>query len=66
MVTTLAGGGSAGGIASGRLDGTGSVAMFYNPYGVTVDSQGVVYVADWNNNLIRAISLAGANLLHNL
>jgi sugar lactone lactonase YvrE len=38
-VTTLAGAGS-----SGYADGTGTVAKFYSPYGVTVDSLGYIYV----------------------
>src|SRR5437667_439586 len=41
-VTTLAG--SAGQI--GSADGTGSVARFFRPFGVAVDSAGDVYVAD--------------------
>jgi streptogramin lyase len=55
VVSTLAG--SAG--ASGFADGTGSAATFNNPSGVAVDSSGVVYVADYNNHLIRKISPAG-------
>ena len=57
MVTTLAGGGSAGGFASGSVDGLGSAAMFNYPYGITVSTSGTVYVTD--NNLIRMISPAG-------
>ena len=59
MVTTLAGGGSAGGIANGRLDGTGSVAMFRYLRSVAVSNLGTVYVADTNNHLIRKITPAG-------
>ena len=59
MVTTLAGGGSAGGIASGRLDGTGSVALFYYPRAVAVSNLGTVYVVDQSNHLIRKITPAG-------
>ena len=59
VVTTLAGGGSAGGVASGRLDGTGSAATFGYPYGIAVDSLGIVYVADVTNQLIRKIAPAG-------
>ena len=43
---TLAGGGSAGGIATGHLDGFGSTATFTGPRDVVVDSFGVVYVSD--------------------
>ena len=59
MVTTLAGGGSAGGVASGRLDGTGSAATFGYPWGIAVDSLGMVYVADNSNHLIRKVTPAG-------
>ena len=55
----MAGGGSAGGRASGRVDGVGSAAMFYYPNGISVDSVGNVYVADTDNNLIRKISPTG-------
>ena len=56
----LAGGGSAGGVDSGSVDGVGSAALFYFPSGISVDSVGNVYVADYNNHLIRTISPAGA------
>ena len=59
MVTTLAGGGSASGIAGGSTDGTGSVALFNNPRAVAVSNLGTVYVADTYNHLIRKITPAG-------
>src|SRR5689334_14822002 len=49
VVTTLAG--SAG--MSGSADATGTDARFKSPTGVTVDSMGNVYVADWGNYTIR-------------
>ena len=55
----MAGGGSATGVASGRLDGTGSAALFNTPCGVAASSSGTVYVADRANHLIRTISPAG-------
>jgi sugar lactone lactonase YvrE len=55
VVTTLAG--TAG--SFGSADGTGSAAQFYNPWGVTVDGSGNVYVADYNNHAIRKITPAG-------
>lgn len=55
MVTTLAG--SVGVV--GSLDGTGAAARFNNPYGITVDSAGNIYVADTNNHTIRKLTPAG-------
>ena len=54
LVTTLAGSGSAA-----YADGQGSYARFYYPRGVAVDTRGVVYVADTDNNRIRLVSPAG-------
>lgn len=51
VVSTLAGSGTAG-----YLDGSGTAAQFNNPYGIAVDSSGVVYVADTNNHRIRQIT----------
>ena len=59
VVTTLAGGGSPGGTAAGHADGTGTSATFSAPYGVAVDANGTVYVADSTNNLIREVTSAG-------
>ena len=56
-VTTLAGGGSAGGSALGYVNGAGSAALFRYPTGVAA-AAGTVFVADKNNNLIRAIVVA--------
>ena len=53
-VSTLAGNGT-----PGFADGPGALAMFNNPHGVTVDSTGVVYVADTANNRIRRIASDG-------
>lgn len=49
VVTTL--GGVPGNI--GTADGTGSVARFSNPSGIAVDTDGILYVADFYFNAIR-------------
>lgn len=53
-VTTLAGAG-----AKGTANGQGTAASFNNPFGVTVDTSGNLYVADTSNNLIRKIDASG-------
>lgn len=50
-VSTIAGSGQAG-----NTDGSATAASFNNPYGITVDQNGVVYVSDQSNNLIRKIT----------
>ncbi|MEY2620973.1 MAG: hypothetical protein RIT26_793, partial [Pseudomonadota bacterium] len=50
-VSTLAGSGSAG-----SDDDTGTAASFSSPQGVAVDDHGYVFVADYNNHLIRQIN----------
>ncbi|HWD87636.1 MAG TPA: NHL repeat-containing protein [Mucilaginibacter sp.] len=50
-VTTLAGSGSPG-AQNGSLD----KASFYRPYGVAVDKNGDLYIADYMNNTVRKIS----------
>ena len=55
VVTTLAG--SPGEI--GHADGDGGAARFSQPFGVTVDGAGNVYVADFGNSAIRKITPAG-------
>jgi sugar lactone lactonase YvrE len=49
MVTTLAGLSR----HPDSSDGAGNAARFFYPAGLTVDSLGNVYVADWFNNVIR-------------
>ncbi|MNK93340.1 Serine/threonine-protein kinase PknD [compost metagenome] len=50
VVTTLA-----GNAASGRADGIGAAASFAEPAGITIDGNGILYVADHRNNLIRKL-----------
>jgi sugar lactone lactonase YvrE len=59
VVSTLAGGTSGSTVTSGLVDGPGASARFFDPKGVTVDSSGLVYVADTTNYRIRAITPAG-------
>ncbi len=52
VVTTLAG----LAVNPGYADGTAATARFDGPSGVAVNTSGNVYVADYNNNLIRKIT----------
>ncbi|MBV8389996.1 MAG: hypothetical protein JO080_09380 [Mucilaginibacter sp.] len=54
VVTTIAGSGS-----PGSQNGVGPAASFNGPFGIAVDADGNLYVADSNNNLIRKISPNG-------
>ncbi|CAJ0719597.1 Virginiamycin B lyase [Ralstonia edaphis] len=54
MVTTLAGSG-----ATGSDDGVGTAATFSLPVGIAIGTNGVLYVADDGNNLIRMVTPAG-------
>jgi streptogramin lyase len=47
------------GSAAGFQDGTGAEAKFDEPLDVTVDKEGNIYVADYNNSRIRKITPAG-------
>lgn len=55
-VSTLAGTATNG---TGYVDATGPDAAFNQPYGIAVDSSGIIYVADTQNNAIRKITSAG-------
>ncbi len=61
VVSTLAGTGirDDGTVGGGFMDGAGNIAQFSNPYGIAVDSVGVVYVADSQNHRIRKITSGG-------
>ncbi len=54
LVTTLAGSGQ-----FGSFEGTGIVASFAGPSGLTIDASGNLFVADKYNNVIREISTTG-------
>jgi len=58
-VTTIAGGGSVGGIAAGHADGTGTAASFRNASGLALDPSGTyLYIGDNGNNLVRKIEIS--------
>jgi len=61
VVNTIAG--LAG--SSGSIDGANSNARFNDPYGITVDGNINVYVADTGNNTIRKLTTSGANWMVN-
>jgi len=54
VVTTVAGSGT-----SGLVDGDAATARFADPYGVAVDAEGNILVADLTNARIRQITPAG-------
>jgi sugar lactone lactonase YvrE len=55
VVTTIAG--TAG--SSGSANGTGAAARFNQPFGITVGSDGALYIADGANFTIRRMTLSG-------
>lgn len=55
IVTVFAGSG-----AMSYADGTGTAASFHYPYGITIDVNGNLYVADSQNSMIRKITTPGA------
>jgi sugar lactone lactonase YvrE len=56
VVTTLAGTG-----ASGGTNGAGSTATFAGPWGVTVGSDGTIYVSEFSGHRIRKIKKTGSD-----
>ena len=47
----------------GSADGTGSAARFNAPFGVAVDTNGSIYVAEGGNNTIRTVKPVGTSWL---
>lgn len=59
IITTVAGSGTSG-YKGDYVDGvTGTSAQFYYPFGIAIDAQGTVFVADEYNYTLRAISGVG-------
>jgi hypothetical protein len=56
QVTTFAGQGPD---TSGSQDGIGTAAQFNNPYGIAVDANSLVFVADSGNSVVRKIAPNG-------
>lgn len=54
VVSTLA-----GSVLAGAEDGTGASASFFSPFGVAVDGDGNVFVADADNHLLRMVTPKG-------
>ena len=52
VVTTVA-----GSTTPGDVDGTGSAAAFSDPYGVTIDKSGNIYVTEQGNDKVRKITI---------
>jgi len=53
-VSTLAGNANAG-----FIDDVGTAASFYSPQGITINSTGVIYIADAFNSAIRTVTTGG-------
>lgn len=62
VVTTLAG----AVLTSGSTNGTGSVVRFNSPYGLSVDKQGNVFVAELANHMIRKVVTSSYTIVPNL
>lgn len=55
VVTTLAG----NAMMRGDADGSGSAAQFWQPSGIAIDDQGVMYVADPGADTVRRVARSG-------
>ena len=61
VVTTIAG---ANGV-TGVINGQGTVARFYQPYGLAIDSQDNIYLGDYGNSKVRKIVVCDIGGVYN-
>ncbi|HVV53891.1 MAG TPA: hypothetical protein VHC47_01115 [Mucilaginibacter sp.] len=46
---------------NGYADGSGTAVQFNTPLGIAIDAQGNIYIADFNNNMIRKLVIDTTN-----
>jgi sugar lactone lactonase YvrE len=55
-----------GNATTGSTNGLGNLATFHQPYGLTLDASGNLFVAEQENQLVRKIVLTGYSIYPNL
>jgi sugar lactone lactonase YvrE len=58
--TLIAGGNTVPQTGPSFADGVGAAARFFGPQGIAIDSDGIIYVADTDNHVIRKVTRQGA------
>ena len=43
--------------SSGYKDGTPEIALFTEPWGLAIDSEGTIYIGDKDNRCVRKLSI---------
>lgn len=59
VIATKAVSSLAGAAAAGWADGSGTAALFYYPLDVAIDGSGNLVIADYYNNAVRRVTIAG-------
>ena len=59
IVTTIAGTGSPGYVDSPSNASDGTAVAFNSPYGIAIDSDGILYISDHGNSVIRKVMPSG-------